>query len=79
MPAQIATTTYTHFQETASATWVIDHNLGNYPIIDVYVDFDATAGEDLQRVMPSSVVTNVNLNTCTVTFTNAVSGYATVA
>lgn len=29
---------YNHIQSTASASWTVEHNLGRYPAVDVYVD-----------------------------------------
>ena len=58
---------YTHKQDSASATWVIVHNLGKYPSVAV-VDSAGTAvvGE----------ITYNNTNQVTVKFTSAFSGKA---
>lgn len=66
-------TVYTHTQGTASTTWSIAHNLGQYPIVDVYV----TSEGSVQKIIPNGV-TYVDANNCTVTFTSARAGHATV-
>lgn len=65
--------TYNHVQDTASTTWTIVHGLQDYPIVDVYI----TLAGELQKVLPQAV-TYVNPTTCVVTFSEAVSGYASV-
>jgi 3-oxoacyl-ACP reductase-like protein len=63
-----------HIQDTAAATWVIVHNLGIYPAIDVFVDYDG----ETQKIIPDSVE-YTDSNTCTVTFSSAYTGIAMVA
>jgi hypothetical protein len=65
---------YEHLQDTASTTWVIQHNLGVYPVVDTFV---LISGE-YQKMIPASV-TYDNENQCTVAFSTAREGFATVA
>ena len=65
--------TYEHVQSTPSTTWVIEHNLGVYPIVDVYVLHEA----EYHKIMPLSV-TYDDENQCTIAFTSARDGYAMV-
>lgn len=64
---------YTHTQDTPSASWVIVHNLGVYPIVDAWTMHDG----DLQKIIPAEV-THTDNNTVTLTFSVARSGFATV-
>lgn len=64
---------FQHDQPSASDTWVIVHNLNDYPIVDVYVDFNG----GVEKIIPNEV-TYTDANTCTVTFTTPFSGFATV-
>jgi hypothetical protein len=66
--------TFEHTQETASDTWVISHLLDIYPVIDVYVNISST----LQKIIPLNVE-YTDANTCTVTFSTAYTGLATLA
>lgn len=66
--------TVRHEQTTPSKTWTIVHNLGDYPIVDVFVIFN----DVLQKIMPASI-SYVDANTCSVSFTTAFSGYATIS
>jgi hypothetical protein len=66
-------TLFRHEQPTAAAVWTIVHGLNDYPIVDVYVDFQ----NEIHKIIPGSV-TYTNANTVTVTFTTPFSGYATV-
>jgi hypothetical protein len=66
--------TYEHTQDTASDTWVIQHKLNLYPVIDVLVDY----GGQRQKIIPSSVEYTSSM-ICTVTFTEPFTGVATVA
>jgi hypothetical protein len=66
-------TVYRHEQVTPATTWTIVHNLLDYPIVDVYVMY----GGDLQKIIPSAV-NYIDNTTCTVVFTTAFAGYATV-
>lgn len=66
--------TYEHQQETAATSWVINHNLGTYPAVDVFVIYQ---GEN-HKILPSEVV-YVDANTCTLEFSVPRSGFATVA
>ena len=61
-------------QSTPSDTWVLVHNLKDYPIVDVYVMHEG----ELQKMLPNEVV-YTDLDTCTILFTQPYSGYATVA
>lgn len=65
---------YTHEQATAATTWTITHDLGMYPVVDVYCVEDGS----LQRVLPLELI-YVNDNSCQVTFFSAKAGFAAVA
>lgn len=58
---------YTHYQNSASTTWVIAHNLGYNPIVRVFVGNN--------EVQPTSIVFNTS-NQVTLTFATAQAGYA---
>ena len=58
---------YTHYQNSASTTWTITHNLGYNPIVRVFVGN--------QEVQPLSTVFN-STNQVTLTFATAQAGYA---
>lgn len=64
---------YKHEQTEASSTWTIAHGMGVYPVVDVYV----TSGSDLVKVMPEEV-TYVDEQTCVLTFSEPLTGFATV-
>lgn len=66
-------TVYRHEQSVAATTWTITHGLKDYPIIDVFVDYQG----EIHKIIPSEI-TYVDQNTCTVTFTTDYSGFATV-
>jgi hypothetical protein len=63
-------TQFTHTQDVADTTWTVVHNIGGYPIMDVYINLNS----ELVKVLPT--ITFVDVNTATVTFTNAQSGFA---
>jgi len=69
---QVATN-FTHHQTTADTTWTLVHNLGRYPVVDVFV----LNNSEIERILPLAV-TYVDANTCTVTFSTARTGYASV-
>lgn len=58
---------YTHYQSSASATWVIVHNLGYNPIVRVFIGN--------QEVQPASI-THDSTNQTTITFGSPQVGYA---
>lgn len=60
-------------QATESDTWVINHKLGQYPIVDVYIDFNG----EKQKILPQAIVYN-DKDTCTITFSVPCTGLATV-
>lgn len=64
---------YRHEQTEASDTWTIAHGIGAYPCVDVYV----TSGGDLIKVMPEEV-TYIDGQTCVLTFSEPLTGFATV-
>jgi hypothetical protein len=66
-------TVYTHTQDTASDTWTIVHSLYDYPIVDVYVDYNGVT----QKIIPANIEYS-NTTTCVVTFTQPYAGYAVV-
>lgn len=68
MGFQVATS-YTHVQDTAASTWVVEHNMGTYPITDVYIMLNS----EITKVYPS--VTFTDENTTTVTFTSPQTGF----
>ena len=66
-------TVFQHVQTTPSTEWVIDHWLGRYPVVDVYVDNNG----EKRLAIPLNV--NVDsMNKCTVYFSQPQSGIATV-
>lgn len=58
---------FTYYQNSASTTWVITHNLGYSPIIRVFIG--------TSEVQPSSIVHN-SVNQATISFTTPQAGYA---
>ena len=58
---------YEHYQTNPSTTWTIDHGLGRYPAIRVFIGN--------QEVQPATVTFNT-LDTVTLTFTSAQVGQA---
>lgn len=66
-------TVYNHTQATPSDTWTITHNLKDYPLVDVYIDFDGGT----QKIIPLEVI-YVDTNSCTITFSNPQTGFASV-
>ncbi len=63
--------TYSHTQETAADTWVVNHKLGVHPIVDVSVDIEGT----LTKIIPATVEV-ISENTVRITFTKAFTGVA---
>jgi hypothetical protein len=61
-------------QTTASNTWTIVHNMGAYPCVDAYVTYEG----DLVKIIPNEV-TYVDAMTCVLTFSEPLSGFATVS
>jgi hypothetical protein len=58
-------------QSSPATTWTINHNLNNqYPLVQTYNSSSAT-------IIPQSIV-GTSINTVTVTFSTAISGYARV-
>lgn len=66
-------TFYQHDQDVPAIVWNIDHNLNDYPIIDVFITIDGA----LVKVIPSAV-TYIDNNTASVTFQSAHAGKAMV-
>lgn len=60
---------YTFYQQNASTTWTINHNLGHNPIVRVFI---GTA-----EVQPESI-THPTTNQTVITFPTAQAGYATL-
>lgn len=58
---------YTHYQSSASTTWIVAHNLGYHPITRVFIG--------TSEVQPSSVVHD-STNQVTITFSTPQVGYA---
>lgn len=66
--------THTHTQSAAAATWTVTHNLGlAAPFVGLWQAFVNRDGK-VQPIVPSSI-TFTNANSCTLTFTNAETGY----
>jgi hypothetical protein len=63
----VGSVSYTHIQNTPSATWTINHNLGFNPV-PVILDSAGTQCE--------GTLTYITLNTMTLTFTSAFAGTA---
>jgi len=57
---------YEQTQVSPSTTWVITHNLGRYPGVEVFIDY--------QEVEPENI-TFTSLDVVTITFNTAQSGY----
>lgn len=62
---------YYHQQESASTAWVIVHNLGRLPIVDITIDEYATTS----KILPLAIEHN-SINSLTVTFSEAQTGTA---
>lgn len=52
MAIKLTVQSHTHIQSVPSSMWVIPHNLGRLPAIDVYVDHQGS----LQKIQPKSIV-----------------------
>lgn len=63
-----------HTQGAASATWVVTHNFGYYPIVRVFSDF----GNGLEEFIPEDIVHD-SLNQVTITFIDPYDGEAKLA
>lgn len=66
-------TVYNHTQATPSATWSINHNLKDYPLVDVYIDVDG----GIRKIIPLEV-SYVDIDNCTITFSSPQTGYASI-
>ncbi len=67
---------YTFQQTTPRTTWVITHNLGVLPSVQVYVNVPNSSGQEiLQEVLPKEIIYN-NTNMLTLIFDTAYSGTA---
>lgn len=64
---------YKHTQDTADTTWVVQHNLNRYPLVDVFTLHEG----QLKKIIPLEVI-YVNANLCHITFSTARDGFATV-
>lgn len=73
-PTQKPAGIYEHVQAAESDTWVIIHNQGQYPAIDIYIDYQG----EKHKILPLNVVYNTP-NQCTVTFSSPRTGFASVA
>jgi len=65
--------TFKHAQTAPSTSWVIQHNLGYVPNVDVMVNY----GGNLEKILPKTVIAN-DVNTITVEFSSAQTGMATL-
>jgi hypothetical protein len=63
--------TFTHKQTSPSISWVIDHNLGHTPNIDVIIDFNGQR----TKILPRDIVHD-SINRMTVVFSLPQSGTA---
>lgn len=63
-----------HVQNTASTEWVVNHQMGRFPIIDVY----ETSGSDTKIVFPSMVEVIDDMS-CKIYFTIPRSGIAVLS
>lgn len=63
-----------HTQSSAASTWVINHNLGSKPLVELFV-FDSGS---LKKAWPLSLAHNDD-NTVTVTWSQPRTGQATCA
>ena len=66
-------TLFTHVQDEASSSWTIVHGLHSYPVVDVYINDSGV----IKKIFPASVVYDDNI-TCTLSFSEARSGFAMV-
>lgn len=66
-------TVFNHTQSTPSTTWSLEHNLKDYPLIDVYIDVDG----GIQKIIPLEI-SYVDMNNCIITFSSPQTGYASV-
>lgn len=62
---------YDHSQVSPSMNWIINHNLGHPPVVDVVIDFEGSR----QKVMPLSVE-HSTVNQTTVKFSAVQTGSA---
>lgn len=62
-----------HEQSTPSATWVITHNLGSYPLVDAFIMYNGS----ITKILPAALE-YTDMDTVTLTFSTARAGYATV-
>lgn len=58
-------------QETPATEWNINHNMDNYPVIDIFYNDNGT----LTKMIPAGI-TFVDLNNTTITFSSARAGVA---
>jgi len=66
-PASIGNTTYVYNQVTAASTWTISHNLGQFPLVRVFVNN--------QEIQPQTI-TFTSINQVTITFSSPQVGMA---
>ena len=64
---------FTHHQNTASTTWVINHNLNTFPSVSIKF---SSSDDIYENVGAFGGVTYNNENTITITLAAAESGYA---
>lgn len=69
MPAALQSCQFV--QSTPAAVWAINHNLNNYPIVDVMVDYDGS----LTKIIPQSIVI-IDMNNCEIHFSTPRTGQA---
>lgn len=63
---------YTHVQSSPSASWLINHNLGRYPLCQVLIDID---GDTFPELVIADVEHN-SVNQTAITFPSAQTGRA---
>lgn len=69
----MAAQTYQHNQSTPSALWEITHNLGVYPIVDVYVNIDG----NMEKILPKDII-RINDNVVNIEFSSPFAGVARI-
>ena len=62
---------YQYVQNTPSAVWSINHNLGVYPVVDVVVYYQGA----MTKIIPQDIVV-IDVNNIEIRFTTPYSGQA---
>jgi hypothetical protein len=64
--------TYQHTQSSPASVWQVNHNLNNYPIVDVMISY--TTGE-LVKIIPMDIRI-IDMNNCEIHFSQPQKGQA---